>query len=45
VQEPDDAVFDSMPRRALDRIAADCVLPAALIGDEVQRILKRIRAA
>ena len=39
VQAPDDAKFDSMPRRALAALAADYVLPASLIGGEVQRIL------
>jgi two-component system chemotaxis response regulator CheB len=45
VQAPDDAKFDSMPRRALEVIVADYVLPAPLISSEVQRVLKRGAAA
>jgi two-component system chemotaxis response regulator CheB len=45
VQAPDDAAFASMPRRALEVIAADSILSAALIGGEVQRVLKRLAAA
>jgi chemotaxis response regulator CheB len=30
-----------MPRRALETMAADYVLPAAEISDEVQRVLAR----
>jgi two-component system chemotaxis response regulator CheB len=41
VQAPTDAAFDSMPRRALETMAADYVLPAAEISDEVQRVLAR----
>jgi two-component system, chemotaxis family, protein-glutamate methylesterase/glutaminase len=41
VQAPQDAAFDSMPRRALEAIVADAILPAALISREVQRVLKR----
>jgi two-component system chemotaxis response regulator CheB len=39
VQAPSDATFDTMPRRALDVVAAEFVLPAAAISDEVQRVL------
>jgi two-component system chemotaxis response regulator CheB len=45
VQAPDDAAFDSMPRRALEVIVADYVLPAALISGEVQRVLRRVAPA
>jgi two-component system, chemotaxis family, protein-glutamate methylesterase/glutaminase len=45
VQAPGDAAFASMPRRALEVIVADSVLPAALISEEVQRVLKRFAAA
>jgi two-component system, chemotaxis family, protein-glutamate methylesterase/glutaminase len=45
VQALDDAVFDSMPRRALEVTAADAILPAALISGEVQRVLKRVAPA
>jgi two-component system chemotaxis response regulator CheB len=45
VQAPDDAAFASMPRRALEVIVADSILPAALISGEVQRVLKRFAAA
>jgi two-component system, chemotaxis family, protein-glutamate methylesterase/glutaminase len=41
VQSPDDARFASMPRHALEVINADSVLPAALIGGEVQRVLEK----
>ena len=41
VQAPSDAAYDAMPRRALEVIAADYVLPAAEIGNEVQRVLTR----
>jgi two-component system, chemotaxis family, protein-glutamate methylesterase/glutaminase len=45
VQAPDDAVFDSMPRRALEVTPADAILPAALISGEVQRVLNRVAPA
>jgi two-component system, chemotaxis family, protein-glutamate methylesterase/glutaminase len=45
VQAPDDAAFDSMPRRALEVLAANYVLPAALIAAEVQRVLDNARPA
>ena len=45
VQAPDDAAFASMPRRALEVIVADSILPAALISGEVQRFLKRVPSA
>jgi two-component system, chemotaxis family, protein-glutamate methylesterase/glutaminase len=45
VQEPDEARFDSMPRRALEAVVADHVLPASLISDEVQRLIKKVAAA
>jgi two-component system, chemotaxis family, protein-glutamate methylesterase/glutaminase len=45
VQAPDDAAFASMPRRALEVIVADSILPAALISGEVQRVLKRFATA
>ena len=45
VQSPGDALFGSMPRRALQVIAPDSILPAALISGEVQRVLKRVAPA
>jgi two-component system chemotaxis response regulator CheB len=41
VQAPSDAAFDTMPRRALEVMTADYVLPAAEISDELQRVLAR----
>lgn len=41
VQAPSDAAYDAMPRRALEVTAADYVLPAAEISNEVQRVLTR----
>ena len=45
VQAPDDARFDSMPRRALEVIVADYVLPAALIAGAVQHGVRRVASA
>jgi two-component system chemotaxis response regulator CheB len=43
VQDPQDALFDSMPRSVLRHVAADHVLPAAEIGGVVARAA-RLRA-
>ena len=45
VQAPQDAAFASMPRHALEAIAADSIVPASLISGEVQRLLKRLAPA
>jgi two-component system chemotaxis response regulator CheB len=45
VQAPEDAAFDSMPRRALDVIVADYILPAPLIGDAVKHVVSRVAPA
>jgi two-component system chemotaxis response regulator CheB len=37
IQDPQDATFDSMPRSALERVAADFVLPAHEIGPVLAR--------
>jgi two-component system, chemotaxis family, protein-glutamate methylesterase/glutaminase len=40
VQAPEDATFDFMPRRALDVMTPDYILPAVHIGAAVQRVLR-----
>ena len=45
VQAPSDALYTSMPRKALEVVVADYVLPASLISAEVQRILSAVGAA
>jgi two-component system chemotaxis response regulator CheB len=45
VQAPEDAMFDRMPRRALEVIDADYVLPASLIGGAVQNVVRRVAPA
>lgn len=40
VQQPDDALHGSMPRAALDRVAADHVLTAAQIGARLAEIVQ-----
>jgi two-component system, chemotaxis family, protein-glutamate methylesterase/glutaminase len=45
VQAPDDAKFNSMPKRALEVIVPESVLPAALISGEVQRLLRQVARA
>jgi two-component system chemotaxis response regulator CheB len=39
VQDPDEAVFPSMPNSALDLVDVDLVLPARIIGQEVGRLI------
>ena len=39
VQAPNDALYASMPRRALEVVVADYILPASLISRKVQRVL------
>ena len=45
VQAPSDALYTSMPRKALEVVVADYVLPASLIGGEVQRVLSGVAPA
>lgn len=41
VQDPDDALFPSMPRSALNLVEADHVLPAERIGQELGRLVQQ----
>jgi two-component system chemotaxis response regulator CheB len=41
VQDPDEAITASMPRRALGLVHADSVLPAAEIGPELARLVRQ----
>ena len=45
VQAPNDALYASMPRRALEVVVADYILPASLIGRKVQGVLSSVNAA
>ena len=45
VQAPSDALYTSMPRRALEVVVADYVLPASMISGEVQRLLSAVAPA
>ena len=45
VQAPSDALYDSMPRCALDVVAVNHILPAALISRAVQRALSAVDQA
>jgi two-component system chemotaxis response regulator CheB len=40
VQDPDDALIDSMPRAACEAVAPDEVLPAARIGVAINRLVR-----
>jgi len=38
IQDPDDALFDTMPRTALESVAVDSVLPQAKLGPALARL-------
>jgi two-component system, chemotaxis family, protein-glutamate methylesterase/glutaminase len=44
VQEPSDALFDSMPRNAIDAISPEHVLPAAEIADVLDQLARGLDA-
>ena len=41
VQDPDDAVADEMPRRALEATVADLVVPSARLGDVLSDLVRQ----
>lgn len=43
VQDPGDAVYPGMPRSVLHRVAVDHVLPAALLGELLARLVREPR--
>lgn len=46
IQDPDDALYPSMPRSALDEVGADAVVPLALVPDTiVEMVTQRVPAS
>jgi len=45
VQDPEDAIFDGMPRSVGSRVEVDATLPAAELGDEIARLVGTTEAA
>ena len=39
VQDPEDAIFDGMPRSVSSRVEVDAMLPAAALGGEIARLV------
>ena len=45
VQDPDDAIFDGMPRSVINRVDVDGTMPAARLGEEIARVVGTTEAA
>jgi two-component system chemotaxis response regulator CheB len=39
VQDPDDALFPSMPRSAIEHVGVDCVVPARMMGGALAQLM------